>query len=129
MREEEDQVQSSFSRIEIVRLRARAVRKGVWFRALDRVERGLVDLSIRLVRRVRSLVLVRSLSVVVKKLLDAMESVVARQMRAVGYPLARKLSQIAQSWGNRSAVEWAWDLGFVKFLAISHMDTSGILQC
>jgi len=116
------------SRNEIVKVKTKALRRGVWFRVLSRVERGLVDLAIRLVDRVRSFVLARSLTLVVEKLLDAMESEVARQMRTVGHPLAQKLSRIAQGWGNKSAVKWATDVGFVMFLAISQMNTSDMFK-
>jgi len=116
------------SRSEMIKVKTKALRRGVWFRVLSRVERGLVDLAIKLVERVRSFVLARSLTLVVEKLLDAMESEVARQIRTVGRPLAQKLSLIAQSWGNKSSVEWTADMGFVKFLAISQMNTSDMFK-
>lgn len=121
----EESNQVYFTRSELVKLRFRALRQGVWFRVLNRVERGMVNLAVKIVKKVRSLVLARSMALVAKKLLTAMESDVAHLMRTVGFTLAQKLSRIAQSWGNRSAVRWAVDLGFVKFLAICHMDTFG----
>lgn len=118
----------SLSRSELVRLRVKARRRGVWFRVLNRVERGLVDLSIRVVEKVRSRVLARSLTCVVKKLVDAMESEVTRLMKAVGLQLAQKLSEIAQSWGNKAARLWAVDLGFIQYLAVMQKNLSSVFK-
>lgn len=108
----------SLSRFELVKVRAKARRRGVWFRVLSRVERGLIDLAIKIVERPRSLVLARSLVGVVEKLLDALESEVTRLMRTVGHSLAKKLSEFALSWGNESASLWTSDLSFVRYLAM-----------
>lgn len=116
------------SRFELEKLRVKARRRGVWFRVLSRVERGLVDLSIKVVEKVRSLVLARTLTGVVKKLLDAMESEVARLMRTVGRQLAQSLSEIAQGWGNKVARLWALDDGFIRYLAVTQKNLSPIFR-
>lgn len=113
---------------ELVRLRVKARRRGVWFRVLNSVERGLMNLTIKVVDKVRSLVLARSLNCVVRKLTDAMESEVTRLMRTVGYSLAQKLSEIAQGWGNESARLWTSDLSFVQYLAVMRKNLSPILR-
>jgi hypothetical protein len=105
-------------RCDLVRLKCKALRRGVWFRTLSRIERSLIDLAIVTVRRIRSFVLARSVGFVVKKLVGIFESSVLRRIQTVGFPLARKLSGIAQNWGNESAVRWATDLGFARFLAV-----------
>jgi hypothetical protein len=112
-------------RCDLVRLKSRALRRGVWFRVLSRIERSLVDLAIRVVAKVRSVTLARSLAFVVKKLVDIFETGVQRQIQTIGLPLARRLSRIAQNWGNASAFHWASDLGFARFLAICVVGMSG----
>lgn len=118
-------VQAEFplSRLMLVRVRSRALRCGVWFSVLSKTERAYVDLVVQVVERVRSGLLRRILSSVVEKLTAALESPVDRLMREVGAGLALKLSQFAQNWGNRSAVGWAQDSGFVRFLAVSHLNS------
>ena len=115
-------------RDELIRVRARALRRGVWFRALTGAERAVVDLTTRVVERVRSHLLAKVLTSVVKKLLDAMEGEAARLMRTVGRSLARRLSGIARGWGNRSAVRWAEEAGFMQYLSIMHMNTPAIFK-
>ncbi len=108
----------------LVRLRVRALRRRVWFRVLDRLERASVELTIKVVDTVRSPTLARMLLSVVAKLANAMESPVARMMREVGSALAEKASQIAQQWGHRSAHQWKADLRFIRYLAVMQMNTS-----
>jgi len=112
----------------LVKVRLRALRRGVWFRFLRSVERGLMDLAIKLVDKVRSLVLAKSLNKVVEKLLSAMEGEVALLMRTVGRPLAQKLSAIAQGWGNKTARLWAADSRFIRYLAVVQKNLSKIFS-
>lgn len=112
---------SGFRLDELARVRLLAIRRRVFFRVLNRVERGLVYLVSKVTKSVRSRVLVDALRSIVEKLLDAMESKVEQRMRHVGVPLAEKISRIAQGWGNRTAREWLKDPGFIRYLAIVTM--------
>ena len=104
-------------------IKRKAVRRGVWFRTLTRSERGIVDLTVRIVKTIRSRLLMNVIERIVTKLQKAMESNVVRLMREVGQPLARKLSMIAQTWGNKQASVWIKDRGFIQFLAINHLNS------
>lgn len=106
----------------LARLRLKTLRCGVWFKELSRDERMFMKLVIRVTSKVRSFLLAKLLSRIVKKLLDALEGEVARLMRTVGRSLAQKLSEIAQGWGNRSAARWPEDLGFVQYLTIMSLN-------
>ena len=103
----------------LVEVKRVALRRGVWFRALDRVERGVLDLIIRCVDRIRSAMLAKVVMAILIKLKLAMESMVERMVRVVGRSLAQKVSRIAVSWGNRSASKWAEDPGFARYLAVN----------
>jgi len=110
------------SRDTLIRMRAKAIRRGVWFRTLTKSERAQLDLTIKIVHKVRSFLLSRVLTSLVKKLQEAMETMVTRMMRVVGSSLAQKLSQIAQNWGNTFATMWAKDPGFIQYLTITHIN-------
>jgi len=109
-------------RSEIIKVKTRALRKGVWCRVLTGAERACVDLAIMVVERVRSRLLQKVLSSILNKLEEAMESKVQRLMREIGDNLAQKLSQVAQDWGNKAAVHWVKDANFIQFLTITHMN-------
>ena len=106
----------------LAKLRVRALRRGVWFKVLTRAERAQMELTMRIVKNIRSHFLAKVVANIVEKLLVAMESRIVRLMREVGQPLARNLSVAAQKWGNKSAKNWSQDLGFVKYLTIMHLN-------
>jgi hypothetical protein len=106
----------------LARIRLLALRRRVFFKVLNRVERALFYLATKVVIKVRSKVLADALNSIVDKLLNAMESTVSRQMKQIGAPLAEKISRIAQKWGNVNASEWAHDRGFIQYLAITWVD-------
>ena len=110
------------------KVKMRAVRRGVWFKALSTVERNIIDLTIRVVDKVRSRTLTRILSDVLKKLLPSLESRISRLIREIGLPLAYKLSSIAESWGNRNAKLWMYDLKFAVFLAVKYTNVSPLYR-
>jgi len=116
------------SRDELVRVRTSAFRRKIWFKVLTRTERALIDLTIKVVERVRSHLLAMVLAYPVRKLLEAMKGEVLRLMGTVGRDLAQRLSRIAQGWGNESAVGWVEERGFVQYLTLNHMNTLAMLR-
>lgn len=112
-----------FRKEELMMWKLKAFRKRVWYKVLNRLERGLIASVIKVVDKVRSILLTKVLTSIVKKLQTALESPVTRMMREVGRSLAQKMSQIAQSWGNKSARRWKEDDKFIQFLTITRMNT------
>ena len=100
-----------------------AFRRGVWFRVLNRLERGVVDLTMKYVNDVKSTKLAKVLTAIMDKLSQATESMVDRLVRTVGVSLAQKISSLAVSWGNLSASKWAADLDFARYLAFNASKT------
>lgn len=118
-----DQFLSVFSRDDLVRLKLKALKSGAWFRVLRNVERALVDLTIRVVDRVRSPVLTKMLLSLIGKLVDAQKTKVEVAVNEVGLPNARRFSLLAQKWGNKSARQWMLDLSFARFIAVMHINS------
>ncbi len=115
---------SFLNRAQLLKLKLRAVRAGVWFRALRRIDQVLIDLTIKVTDTVRSAKLSESLLGIVRKLEGAMESCLSRAFREVGLPHAQSLSMVAQKWGNVSAAGWAFDCAFAVYLAVMHLNGS-----
>lgn len=111
-----------------LRVRRRALRKGVWFRVLDCEERALLSLVPMCMEKPRSSKLIDMLAKIVVKIKDALKSNLADVVSRVGRPLAKKLSAIARKWGHRTAAEWAADEGFARYLAIVNM-SSNLAYC
>ena len=114
-----------FTRESLAKLRLKALRRGVWFRDLKRKERKLLELTIRVVEKVRSFLLAKLVSQIIDKLCGAMESRIFRLMRTEGRSLAEKISRICQVLGNKSARFWVNDQGFIQFLTVSNLLSFG----
>jgi len=110
------------NREQLIKLRLKAIRAGVWFRALPRIDRVLVDLTIKVASTVRSITLAKNILAIIGKLEGLLESRLSIALRKVGLPLAQKLSALAQSWGNTSAKSWPSDFSFVNYLAVIHIN-------
>lgn len=111
-------VDSGFlEKAQLIKLRLKAMRAGVWFKALPRIDRVLVDLTIKVAGTVRSFRLASNILSVIRKLESVMESRFLRAVRENGFSLARKLGLIAQKWGNVTAESWESDKGFARYLA------------
>lgn len=74
----------SLTRESLAMLKLKAVRKGCWFIDLKHEERMLLELTMRVVKRVHIFLLAKIVSRIVSKLCEAMESVVYRLMRSKG---------------------------------------------
>ena len=111
---------SMLNRTQLMKIKCKAIRAGVWFRALPRIDRVLVDLTIKVAENIRSARLVKCILAVMSKLEGLLESSFLRSIRAIGRSLAEKNSLIAQKWGNVSAKAWAVDSSFACFLGIMH---------
>ena len=102
----------------LVEVRRKALRRGVWFKALDRVERGILCLTARIVDRVESAVLGIELVKILSKLRDALKSGFVRRMEEFGLRRARMLAAQAVAWGYGAARGWAWNPGFVRYVTL-----------
>ena len=112
---------SDNSRIQLSLIRRKAVRMGVWFRVLTRAERGLVDLTIRCIDKVKSVRLAFALAKTLGKLLNGVRSSFLRRLEQLGRPLAEKISEAAVSWGNTEAVRWRYDISFIRLAGLNSL--------
>jgi hypothetical protein len=91
----------------------KAKRRGAWF-SLDRREKSILYLSVRLQLRFESLELLRSLASILKKLEEQGETLHAWLLR--GTKMAWSFSEFAVSCGNREAKAWRNDRSYALFL-------------
>jgi len=108
---------------QLSKLKLKAIRAGVWFKALPRLDRVLVDLTIKVADSIRSSLLAKSIFEVVTKLEPLFEGKFIRLARTVGQKLAEKASLIAQAWGNLAAKSWSTDHSFAVYLAVMQANT------
>jgi hypothetical protein len=107
---------------QLVSLKSKAMRSGAWFKALQRIDRVLFDLTIRVVDTIRSAKLAKSIAMLTRKLECVKKSSCSSRLRDIGMPLAQKISFTAQRLGNISACGWIFDSSFAVFLAVMHIN-------
>ena len=107
-----------FTRDFLISVKRKALRKGVWHRSLDRIERGILSLAARVVERVDSAVLGVVLVKIIAKLRDDFKGEFVKRMETFGFRRIKKIIGMAQLWGNDSAGLWGRDVGFVRYLTI-----------
>ena len=88
-------------------------RRGAWF-WLDRKEKSIVYLSLKLDVKFESLELLRALASILKKLEQRGETLYAWLRR--GSELAWAFSEFAVSCGNKDAVSWRNDRSYALYL-------------
>jgi hypothetical protein len=112
----------SISTRQLAKLKVKAQRSGAWFTVLKRIDRVLIDLTIRVASTVRNAILVKSILAVASKVESAMATRIPEE---IGFLLAHKLAAIATKFGNALARIWASDLRFARFLAVMHFNDRG----
>ena len=110
------------SACELLLVKKAALRRGIWYRALSRAERGVLDLTAKYVKHIRSTKLANLVTGLIEKLQVASQSTLDKLTRSVGLVLAQKISDVAVGLGNRGAACWAVDLEFAKYLAVSNLN-------
>jgi hypothetical protein len=113
---------------QLLKLRLKAMRAGVWFRTLPRIDRVLVDLTIRVAGTVRSFTLAKNILTVVRRLECVMEGRFLRTVREIGFPIASRLALIARKWGNGKAKDWEFDGGFARYLAALSLNEPNLFK-
>ena len=99
------------------------MRKRVWYRALDRLERGIFSLAAQLIDVVQSELLGVELVKILDKLSDAMKNGFVRCMEGFGVGKARMLAMQAVGFGYEAAASWASDEEFIRFFTFLKMNT------
>jgi hypothetical protein len=118
----------TISRSELIKIKKKALRHKAWFKTLTRIDRAIIDLTIGCVEKIKSSKLVKIITEIINKLKQTLESPIKRLMKQLGFSLAKKISQIAQNWGNKSASRWIRELSFIQYLTIIHVNTPIIFK-
>ena len=102
----------------LAKTRIKALRQRVWFKALSRVERNILDLTIRCVEKVRSRILAQIISKIVAKIMKTLKPSFLKGTMRIGRRIADEICGIAERWGNTHASRWRRDSDFACFLGV-----------
>jgi hypothetical protein len=97
-------------------VRRRAMRRGIWFRALSDLDRGILNLSAVLLDDVRSVTLRVQIVSILAKLRDAFKSPFRRYVEKHGQERLRQVLEAATKLGCSAARSLQSDEGFMEYL-------------
>jgi len=106
-----------------MKVRSKAVRSGLWYEALSRAERAILDLTIKCVEKVRSPILTKAITRILGKIMKTLEKSFLEKAQEIGSDLAQRLSKVAEKWGNKNAPNWKNDKKFINFLGATALNT------
>ncbi len=122
-REREEKRHHMLTRQTLAKIKTRSLRQRVWFKTLSRVERAIVDLTIKCVERVRSTVLARTISTIVSKMLEILEERFMMRAERLGQEIAKDLCTLGEGWGNKACSTWKRDKRFIRFQGVNALNT------
>ncbi len=99
------------------KIKQRALRRNKWYNSLNRIERGIIDLSIRCLTVIKSATLAKMVLKILRKLEEALKSKLEKLMDTVSREKAFNISILAQAWGYKAAHQWAHSKEFIRYLA------------
>jgi hypothetical protein len=111
------------TRQDLAKIKSRAIRTRIWYKALSRIERGILDLTIRCVDEVRSNTLSRTITTIIGKILQCYEERFLAKAETAGRKIAQTICDTAARWGNPSCSSWKRDKHFLIFLGINALNT------
>jgi len=114
----------------LMELKLLALRRRVWFKALSRVERSIVDLTLRVVEKVRSIQLAKALSSIAEKLQEWLSSMKTFKEIALeaGLRMAKRMVEVAIKLKVENAYEWLKDKAYIFYLGVSYLNTSKVYR-
>jgi hypothetical protein len=118
----------SLDKKQLITMKTKAMRSGAWFKVLKRIDRVLLDLTIKVIDNVRSAKLAKSVLVIVGKLENAVKKNLSSRFYEIGLPLTQKISALCQKIGNPSAISWACDSSFTRFLGVLQFNAGKTLN-
>ena len=105
---------------DLILIRQASRRRGTWYRSLSLTERRFIDLTIKLVKRVKSMILATAIHQILGKLSASFIS----RVESIGRPLAAKLARVAQKWGYSEAETWAKSRNYIQLLGLNALAPS-----
>ena len=118
-----------FTRIFLEKMRHKAFQRRIFFTSLDKLERGILNLSIRIKKRVKSEVLGKELLKIIVKIRAALTSEWKKNAETYGRFKARIRSNQAIAWGNTAAINWSSNEGFSRYLTMFYSAHVNISVC
>jgi len=111
-----------YSQTYLLKIKKKALRRGVWYKYTDIVERGIYNLTTKLVVKVESVVLSVILLKILKKLKNGLKGEFVKTVENIGISLVLKKTYLAIVWGYQDAKKWVEDYEFARYLTLMSLN-------
>ena len=112
----------------LINLKTKVMRSGLWFELLQRIDKVLFHLIIRVVGYIRNSKLAKIMLILAMNLKNGARNSVLGRLREIGLTLSRKISLEVQKPVNISASAWVFDSSFEIFLVVMLVNDSKTLK-
>ncbi len=104
-------------------IKRRAIRSRVWFKTLDGLERGIINLSVKVLDSTVTLSrLDNVLSIIIAKIEDALKGEFEKRLESYGLNRAGEIVDIAIRLGHVSALGWLNDGNFARYVTFMSLN-------
>jgi hypothetical protein len=97
-------------------VRRQALRRKVWYSALDTLERGILSISAKIIDGVKSILLNEEIVKIIAKLRDASKSRFVKHLERFGAERVGAFRANAERIGFLGAADLSKDLAFIRYL-------------
>lgn len=97
-------------------IRRQALRKRVWFNAIDSLERGILTIATKIIDEVKSDVLIYQLVKIIEKIESAGKSRFTKHVETYGRERLKVIYSQAEAFGDAYSDRFREDLGFMRYL-------------
>ena len=102
----EDSEDQKFTKKMITIIIRKAIRRGLYFRNLSRLERGILELTMKYVPKITSLELGNAIARILAKLVIVLGSKFLASVETLGRQMVNNVLQVAKIWKVRDASSW-----------------------
>jgi hypothetical protein len=106
----------------LIEVRYNALRKRIWYKVIDGIERGIINLTISIVDNVKSHTLEKEIIKILNKLKEASKNIFSTHYEIFGLNKVKELVEIAMSFGNTSALKWINDETYAKLVTVNDIN-------
>jgi len=100
----------------LVEVRRQALRRHIWYKTLDNIERSIFSLSITVCKKIQSNLLNNQLLKIVVKIKKTLKSVFLNHLESFGISRIKMIQKQAIVFGYNGASELKLDYNFIRYL-------------
>ncbi|MEM2174780.1 MAG: hypothetical protein QXI58_04065, partial [Candidatus Micrarchaeia archaeon] len=113
-------IQNNLTNNLLLKIKRKALRLKIWYK-LDNIERETINLTIKYVKRIKSIKLKNVILKILNKIKEIFENNFLNKIYEIGLKEVINIVKIAYSWGNKNSLNWIKDKKYIFYLGIKNI--------